>query len=150
MQRACYSLCLQCNNSVLNEQIEIKFCIWVLRNVYGKSLNFIEVSNKSQKSAVFWDITPCSLLKVNRRFVGTYRLHLQGSRTSLSRNQRDNGWQAQFSHWFFGPLKWRRYVPAKCLLNFNGLHGVISLHNHRCGNLKQYITFYTSTNISLF
>jgi hypothetical protein len=29
------------------------------------------------KSSVFWDITPCSLLKVNRRFGGTCRLHLQ-------------------------------------------------------------------------
>jgi hypothetical protein len=35
------------------------------------------------KSIVFWDITPCSLLKVNRRFGGTYRLHLQGRRALL-------------------------------------------------------------------
>jgi hypothetical protein len=27
---------------------------------------------------VFWDITPCSPLKVNQRFGETYRLHLQG------------------------------------------------------------------------
>jgi hypothetical protein len=31
-------------------------------------------------SSVFWDITPCSPLKVNRRLRGTYRLHLQGLR----------------------------------------------------------------------
>jgi hypothetical protein len=30
------------------------------------------------KSIVFWDMTPCSPLSVNRRFGGTYRLHLQG------------------------------------------------------------------------
>jgi hypothetical protein len=30
------------------------------------------------KSTIFWDITPCSPLKVNRRFGGTCRLHLQG------------------------------------------------------------------------
>jgi hypothetical protein len=30
------------------------------------------------KSSIFWDIKPCSPLKVNRRFGGTYRLHLQG------------------------------------------------------------------------
>jgi hypothetical protein len=30
------------------------------------------------KSSIFWDITPCTPLKVNRRFGGTYRLHLQG------------------------------------------------------------------------
>jgi hypothetical protein len=28
-------------------------------------------------STVFWDITPCNPLKVNGRFGGTYRLHLQ-------------------------------------------------------------------------
>jgi hypothetical protein len=26
-----------------------------------------------KKSTIFWDITPCSPLKVNRRFGGTYR-----------------------------------------------------------------------------
>jgi hypothetical protein len=31
------------------------------------------------KKAVFWDVTPCRS-GVNRRFGGTYRLHLQGSR----------------------------------------------------------------------
>jgi hypothetical protein len=30
------------------------------------------------KSIIFWDMTPCSLLSYNRRFGGTYRLHLQG------------------------------------------------------------------------
>jgi hypothetical protein len=39
------------------------------------------------KSSIFWDITPCSLLKVNRRFGGTYRLHLQDRRISEARNQ---------------------------------------------------------------
>jgi hypothetical protein len=34
------------------------------------------------KSTIFWDIKLCSLLKVNRRFGGTYRLHLQGRRIS--------------------------------------------------------------------
>jgi hypothetical protein len=28
-------------------------------------------------SAIFWDIKPCSPLSVNRRFGGTYRLHIQ-------------------------------------------------------------------------
>jgi hypothetical protein len=28
------------------------------------------------KSNIFWDITPCSPLQVNRHFGGTYRLHL--------------------------------------------------------------------------
>jgi hypothetical protein len=35
------------------------------------------------KSTIFWDITPCSLLSVNRRFGGTYSLHLQGALNGL-------------------------------------------------------------------
>jgi hypothetical protein len=31
----------------------------------------------AMKSIIFWDITPCSPLGVNRRFGGTYRLHIQ-------------------------------------------------------------------------
>jgi hypothetical protein len=30
------------------------------------------------RSTIFWDMTPCSPLSFNRRFAGTYRLHLQG------------------------------------------------------------------------
>jgi hypothetical protein len=35
------------------------------------------------KSIIFWDMTPRSLLSCNRRFGGTYRLHLQGLRNCL-------------------------------------------------------------------
>jgi hypothetical protein len=61
------------------------------------------------KSTVFWDITPCSPLKVNRRFGRTYRLHLQCR--SRARNQRE------------------------IMFTFSRLHGFIS---HRCENLKSY------------
>jgi hypothetical protein len=45
------------------------------------------------KSTIFWDITPRSPLKFNRRFGGTYCLHLQGRRISRVRYQRVNeGW----------------------------------------------------------
>jgi hypothetical protein len=30
------------------------------------------------KLSAFWDIVPCSLVGVNRRFIGTYSLHHQG------------------------------------------------------------------------
>jgi hypothetical protein len=43
---------------------------------------------------IFWEITPCGPLKVNRRFVRTYRLHLQGLWVSRARNQRESRWQA--------------------------------------------------------
>jgi hypothetical protein len=41
------------------------------------------------ESSIFWDITQCSTLKVNRRFGGTCRLHLQGRRIRQARNQRE-------------------------------------------------------------
>jgi hypothetical protein len=57
------------------------------------------------KSIIFWDMTPCSLLSCNRRFGGTYRLHLQGRRNNFSKKpaSKQNNW-----------------------LTLNGLHGVIS------------------------
>jgi hypothetical protein len=50
-----------------------------------------DLNNKSLiKGTVFWDTMPCSTLKVNWRFEGTYRLHLQGRRISRARNQRES------------------------------------------------------------
>jgi hypothetical protein len=42
------------------------------------------------QSTVFWDITPCSPLSVNRRFGGTYRLHLEDRKNKLSKQP---GWE---------------------------------------------------------
>jgi hypothetical protein len=39
-------------------------------------------SEAKLKRSVFWDGMLCSLVKVNRRFGGTYLLHLQDSRVS--------------------------------------------------------------------
>jgi hypothetical protein len=41
---------------------------------------------KLMKSAILWDIPPCSPLSVNRRFGGTYRLHLQDRIISQEKN----------------------------------------------------------------
>jgi hypothetical protein len=59
------------------------------------------------KSSVFWDITPCSPLKANRRS------HL-------------------LSHWFLAqlirlPSVWRRHFPPKRLLTLSGLHGAVHI-----------------------
>jgi hypothetical protein len=40
------------------------------------------------KNAVFWDVAPCRYF-VNRRFGGTYRLHLQGKKYPPAMNQRE-------------------------------------------------------------
>jgi hypothetical protein len=39
------------------------------------------------KSSIFWDIMPCSPLKIKQRFGGTCCLHLQGRRISQARIQ---------------------------------------------------------------
>jgi hypothetical protein len=56
----------------------------------------------TMKTAVFWDVALCRS-SVNRRFRGTYRLHLQGSHllTLVPRSRT------------FLPWRWRRYIPPK-------------------------------------
>jgi hypothetical protein len=70
-------------------------------------------SSKKRKSTVFWDMSLCSMVKVNRHFAGIYHLH-----------------HHQVSCCYFAQLIWswrqRRYVPSKRWLTINGLHGVIS------------------------
>jgi hypothetical protein len=46
-----------------------------------------------KSTIIFWDITPCSLLKGSRRFGGSCRLQLQG-RICRARYQRESRWQA--------------------------------------------------------
>jgi hypothetical protein len=48
------------------------------------------------KNIIFWDITPCNHLKVNRLFGGTYRLHLQGRKISRARALLATCFQADF------------------------------------------------------
>jgi hypothetical protein len=43
------------------------------------------------KSSLIWDITPCSQVKIYRRFVGIYRLDLQGRGVSRARNHHEAG-----------------------------------------------------------
>jgi hypothetical protein len=83
------------------------------------------------KGSIFWDITPCSPLEVTQSFGGRYRLHLQDRRKSQGRNQCESRWITEHAcfHATWSILIswiWRRYVPPKRRLTFNGLHGVIS------------------------
>jgi hypothetical protein len=79
------------------------------------------------KSSIFYDITPCSPLKVNRRFGRTYRLNLQCRRISRAFHLACH----LLSRWFLARLilrswRWKPYAPPKRRLSSNGLHGVIS------------------------
>jgi hypothetical protein len=75
-----------------------------------KYVGFDVLSALVMKSIILWDMMPCSPLSFNRRFGGTYHLHLQGRRTNFSKKQASR-WQ------------------AACFLVFAvfiSLHGVIS------------------------
>jgi hypothetical protein len=81
-----------------------------------------------------WDITPCSPLKVNRRFGGTYRLHLQGRCHLISR-------------WFLArlilrPCRWRRCSSVTSVhfqrATWRYIPEDSTFHNHRSENLKSY------------
>jgi hypothetical protein len=48
--------------------------------VYIPGVGFEVFTAVVMKSIIFWDVTPCSLLRCNRRFGETYRLYLQGRR----------------------------------------------------------------------
>jgi hypothetical protein len=53
-----------------------------------------EVLTAVVMNIIFWNITPCSPLKVNRRFGGIYRLNLRGRIRRLG-NQREGRQQAE-------------------------------------------------------
>jgi hypothetical protein len=87
----------------------ISIIYWNLIRIVG----FEVLSAVVAKISVFWDVTPDSPLKVNRRLGGTYRraaCHL-------------------LSRWFLArlirPWIWRRYCPPKRQLIVNGLPGGI-------------------------
>jgi hypothetical protein len=71
-------------------------------------------------------IAMCSPLNVNRRFGGTYHLHLQdqrigqASRALLATCLIFVSCLAHSSPW-----RWRRHVPPKRQLNFTGLHSIV-------------------------
>jgi hypothetical protein len=95
--------------------------------LHGKGKKRGEVMKRS----IVWDITPCTPLKVNLRFGGECRLHLQVRRRSRTRNGRESRRQAEFLPQFLSRLvlrswRWTRHVPPKRRLNFNGLHDGIS------------------------
>jgi hypothetical protein len=91
------------------------------------------------KNPIFWDITPYSPLKVNRRFGGTDYLHSQGRRISQASNQYEAGskqspkMEATCSSETLVDFQRtaRRYIPQGR-----------TLYNHRCENLKSYVSVY--------
>jgi hypothetical protein len=72
------------------------------------------------KSTIIWDITPCSPLKVNRRFEWTYPLHLQGRKISRARNKRESRWHFTLVSCsaYFSTLQMKAICSSKMLVDF--------------------------------
>jgi hypothetical protein len=76
------NLHFQCENLI--------FCSDIATDLYKvqykcSNVGFEVLTAVFMKSIIFWDMTPCSPLSANRRFGGTYRLHLQGRRNKFSK-----------------------------------------------------------------
>jgi hypothetical protein len=75
-------------------QALIKVQYTILRKIYVL-LKYTSAVSEDQDHYVGFEVlitmvvTPCSPLKIKRRFGGTCRLHLQGGRKSQARNQRE-------------------------------------------------------------
>jgi hypothetical protein len=69
---------------------------------------------------MLWDITPCSLLIVYRRFGRTCRHHFQGRRTSKAETSLKAA-AKDSKVW-----RWRRNIPPKCRFTYSGVHSVVS------------------------
>jgi hypothetical protein len=82
-------------------------------------------SHSGVNSSMFWGITPCSPLKVNRRFGGTHRLHLHGWRVRQARNHQEASllpWLTIFRRNPSPPSSGLKNKPRKqtCRLNHDG------------------------------
>jgi hypothetical protein len=55
-----------------------------IREINNRNVGSEVLTAVVMKSTIFWDLTACSPLKVNRRLGGTYRLHLRGLQALLA------------------------------------------------------------------
>jgi hypothetical protein len=94
---------------------------------------------------MFWDITPCSLLKVNRCFSGICCLHLHGKRI---RNQHKICIRQSSQAFFLLGLLLYPEMATVCSFETSVYFQRIiwhcipenrSLHNHRCENIRSYV-----------
>jgi hypothetical protein len=102
------------------------------------------------KSIIFCDVTPCSLLSCNRRFGGTYRLHLEGWRNNFSKNQRAEclppAYLLVLAEIISSTLKVEAVWSSEMLVATQQttrchIPEDDTLHNHRCENLTSYTVY---------
>jgi hypothetical protein len=94
--------------------------LWNICNHLPDCVGFEVLTAVFMKSSTFWDVTPCSLLKVNWCFGRICCLHLQGRKISEAKNQQS---LLPASCWFLArlilrPWRWRRHVPPKRQFDF--------------------------------
>jgi hypothetical protein len=126
--------------------IVISYSEWSQKRPVGYEVLTVVVMN----SSILWNIMPCSLLKVNRRFRGTWHLQLQGQRINKAINQHDSRallatcFDVGFLLGYSSTLKTRGNIPPKCRLSCNGLHGIIY---HKIEFLKKLLLLFLFSRI---
>jgi hypothetical protein len=101
----------------------------------------IVIHVKILNSSILWNVTHCSPVKADRRFGGTYLLHLQG-RKETNMKWKANRAASSMRHvgFLLGLLFYSENNLPKRRLPFTGVHGAISqeteLFSHCCENLK--------------
>jgi hypothetical protein len=106
----------------------------------------------TKKSSIFWYITPCSPLKVNRHFGGTFHLHPQGRIICQTRNQVESGSKKsscfKLVSWlaYSSTFKMKATYSSETLVEFQRTIRRYNTedrtpHDHRCENLESYINF---------
>jgi hypothetical protein len=101
-----------------------------MRNFYTIQ-DLLRFQTVAKKSTIFWNITPCSPLKVNSRFRGTYRLRFPTTFTQVSCSAYSSLRMktiCSFETSVDFQRTTRRYTPEDS-----------TLHNQSCENLKSYI-----------
>jgi hypothetical protein len=81
------------------------------------------------KSIIFWDMRPCSPLSFNRRFGGTYRLHLQGRRNRFSKPATTRRWYSSFVFTFITFVH-HMYVHWILLLGYTSVLSKYDINEH--------------------
>jgi hypothetical protein len=93
------------------------------------------------KNSIFWDVTPCSMLKVNRRFGGICSFHFHGRRIHQARNKHEAVNKQRVCLAYYSTLKMEEAYYPESSVNFQQASRQYipehrTLHNHRCKNLK--------------
>jgi hypothetical protein len=93
------------------------------------------------RSSIFWDITPCSPLKVNRRLGITSRRHRQIRRRRQARNLHERRWQ-NGGDMFLRNVGWLS-------TDYTTLYPRRTFYNYLCENLRSYTGVGTSRTLCM-